>query len=206
MRTLRKSSIIICLAFAGVYLSCAHPFASCPHDIFSKKFLNNSTFEFEQILKTGGNVDARDRNGNTALIKSINSGNHVVAQILLEHGADINQRGRTTETPLIIAARKGDVEMTKKLLSFGADVDVRDKNYQTALIVATISSQPEIVGLLLNSGADHNLRDNSGRTAITIAAQNSDEKLMEILSRDRKDSLSSIPVEDLQLLGSDMLK
>ena len=69
MKSIIKISFIICLAFAGVYLSCAPPFASCRMDKLSKDLFNGSFCEIEQLLEGGANVDARDRNGDTALIK-----------------------------------------------------------------------------------------------------------------------------------------
>ncbi len=205
MNRLIKICFIFGFTFMGIYLSCAYPFASCQINKLSRNSMTCCPFEVDEFLRNGANVDVRDRNGDTALIRSIRTGNHTVVQILLENAADVNLRAKTTETPLIMASRTGDVEIVKMLLSFGADVNARDEHGRTALIAAVISLHPAITDLLINGGANMNVRDDDGKTALAIAAEKGDKTLVDILSKERQSSLSSVTPEDLPLLGTDFM-
>ena len=76
---------------------------------------------------------------------------------------------------------------------------------ETALITAANFRHGAVVEILLDSGANSSLRDSSGKNALSIAAHLGDKESVDILLKDRKNGLSSIAREDLQLLGSDFL-
>ncbi len=205
LKHLMKIAFIVSVVFAGIYVSCAYPLAACQIERISREIFHSSSLGFEDIVRGAKDVNARDRNGDTPLIRSVKSGNHMLARTLLDNGAGVNERGRTTETPLIIAARRGDLESTGILLLNGADVNARDKNNETALIAAVMARQPYVVEMLLDAGADQNLRDKSGRTASTIAAMAGLSDILDILARPDRNHLSSMPPEDLNMLGWDYI-
>ena len=104
-------------------------------------------------------VNARDMNGQTALIAAIKNRDHDWTAYLLQQGADPNLAGPGGETPLIAAARVGYGEAVDWLLSVGAKVNDSNRAGETALIVAVQRRQVPIVRSLLDAGADPDKTD-----------------------------------------------
>ena len=65
------------------------------------------------------NINHQDRNGNSALIHGIASGNVSVVKALLQAGADSNQRNKKSQSPLAIAAEFGNGEMGALIINAG---------------------------------------------------------------------------------------
>ena len=77
-----------------------------------------------QLIDWGADLQAVDKNKNTALHLASINGNPEIVKILLENGAKINAVNSTNETPLILAIQKGYQDIVNKLLANGADFDV----------------------------------------------------------------------------------
>jgi ankyrin repeat protein len=123
----------------------------------------------EAALSGRADVDAKDRNGWTALMWAADEGQTDVARQLLEKGADVNSKDKKGRTALMLA---GSQWTMKLLLEKGADVDAKDDEYgQTALMEAAVRGDMEEARLLLEKGADVNAKDNDGWTALMEAAQ-----------------------------------
>src|SRR6185437_4305437 len=56
------------------------------------------------LLANGAELEARDVEGATPLIRAAEFGNSDVVKVLLDHGADIEARDNNGQTPLIAAA------------------------------------------------------------------------------------------------------
>jgi ankyrin repeat protein len=104
-------------------------------------------------------VNARDLNGQTALIAAINNRDEQWTGYLLQQGADPNMAGINGETPLIAAARAGFGEAVDWLVQLGARVDETNRSGETALIIAVQRRQVPVVRSLLNAGADPDKTD-----------------------------------------------
>jgi ankyrin repeat protein len=104
-------------------------------------------------------VNARDDEGNTALLITIARRDPEWTGFLLNKGADPNLGGKGGETPLIAASRIGFDEAVEWLLSMGAKVDGTNRMGETALIAAVQQRQTPIVKLLLAAGADPDKTD-----------------------------------------------
>ena len=104
-------------------------------------------------------INARDLNGQTALIAAINNRDHDWTGYLLQQGADPNMAGPNGETPLIAAARAGFGDAVDWLVQLGARVNDSNRAGETALIIAVQRRQVPIVRTLLNSGADPDKTD-----------------------------------------------
>lgn len=104
-------------------------------------------------------VNARDLNGQTALIAAIKNRDDQWTGYLLQQGADPNLTGPNGETPLIAAARAGFGDAVGWLLGLGAAVDGTNRAGETALIIAVQRRQAPIVRILLNAGADPDRTD-----------------------------------------------
>ena len=109
--------------------------------------------EVERLLAAGANVNAKDRNGITALMAASLEGHREVVALLLARGAEINARTKDGETALIYASINGDKEVVALLLAKGADVNARTRDGKTALMFATRTNHPEVRELLIKAGA-----------------------------------------------------
>jgi ankyrin repeat protein len=121
-----------------------------------------------------GLVDARDGDGNTALIIAINRRDEEWTGFLLNQNADPNFGGKGGDTPLINAARIGFDQAVEWLLALGAKVDGTNRMGETPLIVAVQQRQVPIVRRLLAAGANPDKTDSAaGYSARDYAARDS---------------------------------
>ena len=78
------------------------------------------------FLHSGGDINAPDRYGQTALMIVARAGRVDAARLLLDHGANVNAvekwRGQTA---LMWAAAQGQADMVRALIAAGADVNAR---------------------------------------------------------------------------------
>ena len=77
-------------------------------------------------------VNARDKDGWTALMFAAAGGAAESVKVLLDAGADVNARNEDGLTALIAAALSGTAENVKVLLDAGADASHKDKDGKTA--------------------------------------------------------------------------
>ncbi|HEX6661534.1 MAG TPA: ankyrin repeat domain-containing protein [Sphingomicrobium sp.] len=129
----------------------------------------------EFIQRNGARiVDAKDANGNTALIVAITDRNEDYTAFLLNKGADPNLPGKGGDTPLIAAARIGYDEAAEWLLGQGARVDGANRMGETPLIIAVQQRDAALVRVLLSAGANPDKTDNAaGLSARDYAARDS---------------------------------
>lgn len=128
-------------------------------------------------LYSGVDINARDSEGNTALIISIAFQNHEISRLLLRHNADVNAKNKDGRTALIeyllqVQNKHGkvDFEFLKLLINAGADVNEGNYYDSKALILAFTTTDQCALQLLLDAGADPNARGEDGQTCLHYAA------------------------------------
>jgi ankyrin repeat protein len=77
-------------------------------------------FVIKFLLKRGVDIDARNQQGETALIIAAWYGREELAELLLKKGADANVKTRKGLTALKVAKANGYEGIVKKLLAYGA--------------------------------------------------------------------------------------
>ena len=110
--------------------------------------LDGETDTVRDLLLHGVDVNARTREGRTALMFAVINMHAATVQTLLEFGADVNAQSDLGFTPLILAACSGDARIAQALLDRGADVSKTLRSGQTALSHATEHGHNHILELL----------------------------------------------------------
>ncbi len=118
------------------------------------------------------NINAKDRNGHTALTTAAKLGKEDVVATLLEQGADIASITTKGRTALHYAASNGHTAIVQLLISKGAKVNVKDVEEHTPLMLASIYGFSKTVQALLENGANPSLTTKYGTTAAQYAENN----------------------------------
>ncbi len=128
---------------------------------------HKSTRVFHLLLSTPGvDINARSRNGDTALMVAALQSDTALALALIDKGAQINRPGWTA---LHYAASSGNLEIIRHLLEQSAFIDAESPNRTTPLMMAARSGHRDAVALLLAEGADATLRNELGLAAADFA-------------------------------------
>ena len=117
---------------------------------FLKLCKSGNVGKVEEAIKDGANVNAKDNDGNTALMWAAYNGHTERVKLLIEHGANINAKDNDGETALMQAAFYGYIEIVKLLLEYGASVNDKDNEGWTAL---EWTRNTQIADLLRSYGA-----------------------------------------------------
>lgn len=124
-------------------------------------------------------INARDKNGRSAIFSGAWNGSTEVVQLLIAANADVDARDKEGRTPLVhLAAEKSGQwknSMVELLLSKGANIEAVDNTKRTALLWAAATNKVELSRLLLSGSKARpaNLRamNNRGKTALQMAAE-----------------------------------
>lgn len=125
----------------------------------------------ERLLELGFDIDTRDSQGATALIRACGNGHPAAARVLLDAGADVGLSSPGGATALTAAVTANQAELVSQLLEHGAELDQKLRGGATALLVSAALGHAEIAHRLLKAGADVAVADDNGRTALHAAAQ-----------------------------------
>jgi len=142
------------------------------------------------LLAAGADIDAVDRDGNTALLFCCGCGYsprnysrpEVLAAardavlLLMQNGANINNANDSGETPLMAAARRFDAKLLAEMIQNGAEVNVKDHQGRTPLMEAL--SDPDKVRALLEHEANPNARDYHNTPLAFMVHDNATAKLL----------------------------
>ena len=102
----------------------------------------------------GADTEARDRDGNTALLRAVApnwtfaKSEPAVVQALLERGADIAAHDERGNTPLHAAIYRHDLEAVEALLAMGADSCVQNHAGSKPLSLAWVFRRRRIRKLI----------------------------------------------------------
>jgi uncharacterized protein len=100
-----------------------------------------------------GDINARDSNGMTALIRAVDSGQHPMVRLLLSRKAAPDYTDKWGQTALMLAAGRNDLVSIELLIAATADLKVKAKNGLTALGYAEENGQREAAMRLKKAGA-----------------------------------------------------
>jgi ankyrin repeat protein len=123
----------------------------------------------QQLIASGAEINAKDKDNNTALMWAIEKGHLDIARFLIDKGADLNVQG--TSTALINAAGSGYTELVTLLLEKGANINSLNSAHCSALMIAAFMGEPETAKILIDKGAKLDITNAAGVTALMMARQ-----------------------------------
>uniref|UniRef100_A0A673HT79 M-phase phosphoprotein 8-like n=1 Tax=Sinocyclocheilus rhinocerous TaxID=307959 RepID=A0A673HT79_9TELE len=100
------------------------------------------------LIKKGVKVNARQKNGTTALMHAAEKNFLTTVAILLEAGASVNAQTLGGETALMKACKRGNADVVRLLLEYGADCNILSKHKNTALYYAKLSNNLMVYDLI----------------------------------------------------------
>ena len=101
-------------------------------------------------------IDARDKDGSTALHCATWKGHQRMVAFLLRSGAEVNARNQNEHwgtTPLHAAAHANQVAIAEMLIEHGADVNATDMNGKTPLYHTSFHKAKATAKVLEKNGA-----------------------------------------------------
>ncbi len=147
-----KKQLLLVIALLSATMS--HIKAKTPSLIDAA--LYNKVKEVKLLLANGANVNAVDKNNNTAVSTASYYGHEQIVKLLLAHGANVNIANKYGLTALIAASDKGHEQIVKLLLAHGANVNALNQIRQNALMYAANGGHEQVVKTLVAHGAKMN--------------------------------------------------
>jgi ankyrin repeat protein len=125
----------------------------------------------ERLLLLGLQIDTRDAQGATALLRACGGGHVACAGLLLQRGADAAIAADSGATCLSAAISMRHRPVVERLLDYEADPDQPLPGQVTPLMVAAALGLADMIELLLARGARAGLRDSQGNHALHALGQ-----------------------------------
>lgn len=169
---------------------------------FFKKEFNNTTY-LQELLQDNLNlqwltdglkdemidINFKDKNGDTFLMKCIKVAKTKSALWLIENRADITLQNNNHKTALYLAIEKRNREIIKKILDMNEiDLESRDMDGRTLLQNIVVDGHNEMAKVLIKHGANVNNIDNKNRNLVYDALSYGDHSFIQyILKLDNLD-------------------
>lgn len=142
---------------------------------------------FKKAIALGAPVDARDKDGNTWLMRAATAHHVGGVTAMLAAGNGVNVRNPKGESALLLDAGQTRRERGRNGLLLMASALGKGLNYpQSAPALDSSKSlgtahRLQVARLLIAAGAETNAADNLGRTPLSVAAETGDAELVSIL-------------------------
>jgi len=170
--TLRTTVFVLLLAGVGM--------AQAPTDDRIYQAIRHDDLSGLRMLIREHGGEAKDAQGQTALMVATAFGSDKAVRLLLDNGADARAKTDAGLTALHLAVTS--TAKVRMLLDAGADVKAVSSAGRTPLIVAaSANGSVEVVRLLLARGADVNDTDGAGITPLVAAANVNDIDVAKLL-------------------------
>ncbi|MDE3156882.1 MAG: ankyrin repeat domain-containing protein [Acidobacteriota bacterium] len=179
------------------------PLSAAPSDSpVADAAMHRDAAAVKTLLQQGGDVNAAQGDGMTALHWAALNGDVDLVQMLVYAGANLDATTRLGGyTPLHLAARDGRAAVVEALLKAGASTKTATTSGTTALMLAAGSGSVPAVTALLDHGAEVNARETAkGETALMFAAANGRVDAVKVLLQHGADTKIATRVLDWEKL------
>jgi ankyrin repeat protein len=115
---------------------------------FAKAVAAGDIRKLETLIGQGADVNAANKEGETALMVAGLEGRFDVAKLLVEKGADVNAKDSVGANALHYAALGGSLDIIKYLVEKGADTRARTKYGDTAASISEMKGRRDAAEFL----------------------------------------------------------
>jgi len=167
---MRSVLLVLAVVAATVFSGVASANTGKDRAMLIEAVANGDLPKVREIISTGGELEARDPQGRTALLLATHADAVEIAKVLIAAGADVNAKDAIKDTPFLYAGAEGRTEILKAILATGK-ANLKDTNRYggTALIPASHHGHPDAVRILLGTDIDVDHVNNLGWTALIEA-------------------------------------
>lgn len=116
-------------------------------------------------------INARDKDNNTALMFAVKSGQKEVVKWLLEIGANPNYTNTLGFSPLHLAVRKNDLELTSLIIDNGADINIKGKYGEAPIFDAVFENNGKMIEALIINGTPVDVVNTNKQTPLMRAVE-----------------------------------
>ena len=154
----------------------------------------------QALQKAGGDINAVDSTGSTALMHASTTGAVSKVRVLLARGAKVDIAAPDGDTALITAAFSGWEDIVRLLLDHGAKVNTQNSNGKTALLLTAngphgpsalaqkfYAKRVRAMQMLLSKGANVNLKAKNGSTPLMMASYYGNVEMVKALLKQHAD-------------------
>jgi ankyrin repeat protein len=137
----------------------------------------------EEIRRESTAINARSKDGFSALHFACYFGQPAAARVLIENGAAVDTvaANPTQVMPLHSAASARNLEAVRLLLEHGAPVNARQQSGWVPIHAAAQNGDRPMVELLLKHGADRTLANDDGKTPAAVARDKGHHEISALL-------------------------
>lgn len=136
-------------------------------------------------LRLGARVNAKSKDGETALILAAEHASLDLIQLLLDSGAHINAKDKDGRTALMGAATRLDGQsaaVIKLLLGAKANANLTDTQGNSALHLASWCDLHESIGVLLQHKGSTHAKNMTGSTPLHAACKNGSKNVLTVMT------------------------
>lgn len=151
----------------------------------------------KRLLQDGVNLDIKDTNGVSALLRAVLRGDSSMVKLLLETSINPNACNTMGESPIYRAVLRGDSTIVKLLLALPIDTNAKTISGDTPIYRAASRGDSTIVKLLLkhSPGIDVNATAKDGKTALYRAVARGDSTIVKLLLENGADVSQTVKGE-----------
>jgi uncharacterized protein len=135
-------------SFAGLAALAWPALAQAPEPALVQAAAAGDAAAVRRLLDAGAAINARGRDGRSAVLAATQGGHVAAARLLIERGADVNLQDAIHDSAFLLAGARGHTEIVRAALPH-ADPSVLNRYGGTALIPACHYGHVETVRLLL---------------------------------------------------------
>jgi ankyrin repeat protein/CHAT domain-containing protein len=205
-RYLNKVSLLLIVSIIILIITLVTAFASDIDSQLIEVAITGDTETIKFLIDNGADVNAKDKNGYTALMVAVKHDHIELVKLLIDKGVDVNVKHKGNKTALMSAAKRGNTETVKLLIDKDADVNAKDKKGKTALMIAARLGNTKTVKLLIDKGADVNAKDSSDYTTLMRAVRLGNTEIVKLLIENGADVNAKNKADRTALMSSVVFK
>ncbi len=134
-----------------------------------------------ELIQKGVDVNAKDDNGDSALILAIKNVNLTIIQLLLECDVDVNDPNDDRETPLMWAVWAWHDASIQMLVDAGADISYKNAEGKTALDYAKEEQNSSAIRILQTPPQKTNFKNSFSATYENLMTVPKNKKIFDKL-------------------------